>query len=1078
MKTEKVKSLVKRSLAAMMCLAMLGMSVDMSALTVYAEPLQEETAESIQKDVVDGECLQDISDDMLGEDLTTEDEEAFLDNGGEGLTEEVEAEIITEDGEEILSTDEEELTLNSESEDDLAMDDDEDVEYEILGTTGGTISNPVHYHDAEGIATDYTTWSYVYFGAYPQSKVTDDTIISQIDTALASKPSGTKDVVIDGTKYRRISRSDTNNSTYFGSSTYRYFKWEKIKWRVLHTDGSKAFLVADKGLDCEEYNETSTSITWENSTIRSYLNNSFMNRAFTSSEQAAIKSTTVVNDDNPDYRTEGGNNTTDKIFLLSIDEVQNEDYGFCAKYNCYSVSRQMPSTPYSHAMGASENSSSFNDGIPCVSWWLRSPGNDVEFAALVDDFGQVNRSGNDVTYKDKAAVPALYLDLSYSDLYSTEDNGATFDEDPVLFVEDIKSQTYTGSAIKPEVNVYYGDELLKKGTDYTVTYKNNVNAYTLPEGAVGFNAAKAPTAVITMKGNFSGSKNIFFTINPKDISKEGVTVSDISSITYNSKKDYKPVPTVTFGNKKLAVNKDFTIKYYDSDACKEGTEVNPKDAKPYWAKLTGKGNYTGEVKKTFTIETPEKVFVSKLKIGKLPSRAYTGSSIEFDDGVIVVKDGKNPLIQGVEGEDEPEDYDYSVEYSNNVEVGTATVTIKGSGAKYIGSRKVTFSITGTPLNKVTITGFKSSLTYNGEEVKQDKEALTLTYTPKGGNAKTVKCEEKSSYEESDSDTQKEYGAVITYSNNSKAGTATMILTGVNGYTGTVKKTFKITPYVISATDSNYVVTVSDSAAYEKSGAKPKITVKFKETTLTEGKDYTLAYSNNKAVNDGTGKKKPTVTIKGKGNFKGSMAETFRITARDIADGSITVTAPDKVYAAKKGAWKAAVTVADNAGKILKAKTDYEASVVYKYETVGGTVLDGSTKTPKELETQPRPGDIVEANHIVPAGSKIKVEITGKGNYTETLDSCVYRIVNQDIGKLKISVATKTFTGKPVNLKKEDITFESGKTKLDDVTFEIVEGSYKNNINKGKASVVIRGTGNYGGTKTITFNIGQRKFLLW
>lgn len=63
------------------------------------------------------------------------------------------------------------------------------------------------------------------------------------------------------------------------------------------------------------YNEENKSVTWETCTFRTWLNDKFLNTAFTSTEQVVIKNTTVVNDDNPEYGTEGGENTTDKMYL-------------------------------------------------------------------------------------------------------------------------------------------------------------------------------------------------------------------------------------------------------------------------------------------------------------------------------------------------------------------------------------------------------------------------------------------------------------------------------------------------------------------------------------------------------------------------------------------------------------------------------------------------------------------------------------------------------------------------------------------------------------------------------------------
>lgn len=93
------------------------------------------------------------------------------------------------------------------------------------------------------------------------------------------------------------------------------------------------FLLSDQNLDSKKYNDKFASITWEYSTIRSWLNGDFINSAFSSNEQMAIKTTNLKNDDNPEYGTMGGNDTEDRIFLLSIDEAKNENYGFTNNYS-------------------------------------------------------------------------------------------------------------------------------------------------------------------------------------------------------------------------------------------------------------------------------------------------------------------------------------------------------------------------------------------------------------------------------------------------------------------------------------------------------------------------------------------------------------------------------------------------------------------------------------------------------------------------------------------------------------------------------------------------------------------------
>lgn len=240
---------------------------------------------------------------------------------------------------------------------------------ERTGETRELPKNPVHHCMKE----DSTEWSYVYFGSYPQTEVMGGALTEAI-TGASYNANG--DALVEGTKYRRISRSDTNNDNYFGDSEYRYFKWERIKWRVLQVNNSMMFVVADQGLDCKNYDEGDASVTWETCTLRNWLNNDFYGMAFDSREQGAIVPQTIVNEANPEYGTEGGNSTQDKVFPLSIGEVTNPDYGFCEDYNAFSVVRRVKASDYAHAGGVFVSAGS-------CDWWLRSPGYGTYYAANV-----------------------------------------------------------------------------------------------------------------------------------------------------------------------------------------------------------------------------------------------------------------------------------------------------------------------------------------------------------------------------------------------------------------------------------------------------------------------------------------------------------------------------------------------------------------------------------------------------------------------------------------------------------------------------------------------------------------------
>ena len=189
-------------------------------------------------------------------------------------------------------------------------------------------------------------------------------------------------------------------------------KKEPIKWRVLSVNENDAFLLSDKNLDFKPYNEEDTNVTWATCTLRTWLNDTFLNTAFTSAEQAVIKDTTVVNEDSPYWNTEGGENTTDKVYLLSIAEASNTSYGFNGKFKTDSETRVATNTAYVAG----------KDGTNAVGeadwWWLRSRGLISYFASLVNYNGYGDYDGDYVYYDYDAVRPALHLNLSSSTLWS------------------------------------------------------------------------------------------------------------------------------------------------------------------------------------------------------------------------------------------------------------------------------------------------------------------------------------------------------------------------------------------------------------------------------------------------------------------------------------------------------------------------------------------------------------------------------------------------------------------------------------------------------------------------------------
>lgn len=187
---------------------------------------------------------------------------------------------------------------------------------------------------------------------------------------------------------------------------------EPVDWIVLDVQDGKALLLSKYGLDDIPYNTEWVDITWEECTLRTWLNSDFLNSAFTAEEQSVILTTEVDNSSAQGYsewNTSGGNNTQDQVFLLSYAEA-NEYLGVTFdSYDTDNGNRVAP-TAYAIARGAwGSDEYRTADGLPAGWWWLRSPGQDQNFAAHVDYDGSLLI--NAVVKKDGVIRPALWISL-------------------------------------------------------------------------------------------------------------------------------------------------------------------------------------------------------------------------------------------------------------------------------------------------------------------------------------------------------------------------------------------------------------------------------------------------------------------------------------------------------------------------------------------------------------------------------------------------------------------------------------------------------------------------------------------
>lgn len=324
----------------------------------------------------------------------------------------------------------------------------------------------------------------------------------------------------------------------------------------------------------------------------------------------------------------------------------------------------------------------------------------------------------------------------------------------------VSDQEYTGQNLTPEITVTFAGAELVKDTDYTIEYNDNKN--------VG-----AGRVVITGKGGYMGSKTVEFAIKGNISQAE---VSEISAQEYTGR-DLEPEVTVTFAGAALVKNTDYTVAYSDNKAVGTGTVV-----------ITGTGNYKGSKTVEFTIEQAD---ISKAVVSDIPEQEYTGEGLTPE---VTVTFAGAALVK---------DTDYTVVYSDNIEVGTGKAVITGKG-NYKGSKTVEFTIKAKPVEKSDISKATvskiSAQSYTGKEVKPK---LTVKY-----DGKTLKL-------------NTDY--TVKYSNNKNIGTGKAVITGKGNYTGTKTVTFSIT--------------VKKNASYTVGNYKYKITkadIKGKGTVALTG----------------------------------------------------------------------------------------------------------------------------------------------------------------------------------------------------------------------------------------------------
>lgn len=178
---------------------------------------------------------------------------------------------------------------------------------------------------------------------------------------------------------------------------------EAIEWIVLDKKKTSVLLISRQALDCQPFNTSGGDVTWETCFLREWLNGTFFDDAFSGEEQALIQSTTVKAHKNPKWKTEAGNPTEDKVFLLSITEAK--------KYFSSKEARACVPTDYAIAQVTNMTGRHLNSGEYTCPWWLRTPGINLRDAAHIGYDGHIFESGPTAIKPLDCVRPALWVKL-------------------------------------------------------------------------------------------------------------------------------------------------------------------------------------------------------------------------------------------------------------------------------------------------------------------------------------------------------------------------------------------------------------------------------------------------------------------------------------------------------------------------------------------------------------------------------------------------------------------------------------------------------------------------------------------
>jgi len=599
------------------------------------------------------------------------------------------------------------------------------------------------------------------------------------------------------------------------------------------------------------------------------------------------------------------------------------------------------------------------------------------------------------------------------------------------------SFAYNGISQSPSVSVKYGNKVLTEGIDYDVTRPSD-----------SINSGEK-TITITGKGYYTGTIKKTYNISKANIADAVVTGISGSGYPYTGS-TIEPTLTVKYGNITLKQGTDYTVTY-----------ANNINAGTSSYTITGTGqNFSGTKQGSFVITS---YTIKAGDISEIPDQTYTVSQIKPP---AEVKAYGKPLTEGT---------DYTLSYGANINVGTGTVTVHGMNNFAAAPVSKTFKIARAPIDIVKISSFNDVI-YSGS---QFTPLVTAEYY---GKPLTL---------------NQDY--TVDYKDNINVGTAKVLITGINNYSGTRTEAFKIL-----AVSDTVVTLTPDKSYYTGSSITPTVSVRTNTTALIPGTDYNVSYSNN--TNAGTATVTVNITNVNYGGPK-TITKNFTILPANISEAAALVgngtdykytgepvrpaltvtfngktltspTAYEAVYTNNTNAGTATITVKGSGnftGEITKQFSIFPVDIADEnadVEVIGDFPYDGEYHSPSVKKVSVGVKQLRQSDYSIVSEAQIKAgtyscSVKGCGNYTGTIQikNC-WRIRPNTALDLTLDKYEFDYDGMP---KSPQYTVKCGtKILAENTDYSVVSNG--SNTKAGTYDFKIEGIVNYGGVKTVTYTI--------